>query len=45
MLRFHTLGCTLRLEMSYFAFSGRPEELLFRFFELRGSPKACFSKF
>lgn len=29
MLRFHTLGCTLRLEMSYFAFSGRPEDPLF----------------
>ena len=28
-----------------FHVSGRPEELLFRFFELRDSPKACFPKF
>ena len=45
MLRFHSSGCTLRLEMSYFAFSGCPEDPLFRFFELRDSPKAYFSKF
>ena len=45
MLRFHSSSCTLRLEMSYFAFSGRPEDPLFRFFELRDSPKAYFPKF
>ncbi|WP_315563117.1 hypothetical protein, partial [Segatella oris] len=38
ILRFHSSGFTLRLEMSNLAFSGRPEELLFRFSELRDSP-------
>ena len=43
ILRFHSLGSTLHLEVSNLAFSGRPENPLFRFFEASGLPESLFS--